>query len=181
MRALVITAAALLAAATPALAGPPWIGIETPANPLDARSRGAFLLVHAYHHGTPMQFPVTGRAEGIVNGRRTTVELSFSETAWSGVYALRYEVAKEGVWILVISVSQGPNDAATAIVRVKDGEVVGVRVPMAGNGPKAVTASDVDQALRTYAAELASTGGSPAPYGLAAVGLLVVGMLRRRD
>jgi len=48
--------AALVSAlvATPALAGPPWISIELPANPYDQATRGAFLLVHAFHHGTPI-------------------------------------------------------------------------------------------------------------------------------
>src|SRR2546426_1315168 len=56
--------------ATPGLAkGPPWISIELPVNPYDQSMRGAFLLVHAFHHQTPMGFIVTGTAEGIVNGR----------------------------------------------------------------------------------------------------------------
>ena len=43
--------------------GPAWISIETPVNPYDASTRGAFLLVHAFHHGDAMASPVTGRAE----------------------------------------------------------------------------------------------------------------------
>ena len=44
---------ALLVAGLPAaaVAGPPWVSIELPANPWDETTRGAFLLVHAFHHG----------------------------------------------------------------------------------------------------------------------------------
>ncbi|MGH9258403.1 MAG: hypothetical protein ACRD08_00680, partial [Acidimicrobiales bacterium] len=120
---LALLAAALLVAPPSALAGPPWIGIEIPANPLHESSRGALLLVHAYHHGTAMAFPVTGRAEGLVGGERRTVKLEFSRAAWDGVYALRYDVPAEGVWILVITVAQSEQAGATAIVRLKNGEV----------------------------------------------------------
>ena len=63
-----------------ALAGPPWISIELPANPYDQATRGAFLLVHAFHHGQPVGYLLTGTAEGIVNGERRSIKLEFSET-----------------------------------------------------------------------------------------------------
>ena len=61
-------------AATMAFMGPPWISIETPPNPFDSGSRGSYLLVHAFHHGTPVNFPVAGTAEGIVDGTRRTID-----------------------------------------------------------------------------------------------------------
>src|SRR6266566_204219 len=68
--ALAAVACALVAAPAPAfgLKGPPWISIELPANPYDKSTRDAFLLVHAFHHGTAMGFIVTGTAEGMLNG-----------------------------------------------------------------------------------------------------------------
>src|SRR5207249_6556491 len=95
--------AALVSAlvATPALAGPPWISIELPANPYDQATRGAFLLVHAFHHGTPTGFLVTGTAEGIVGGERRSIKLEFSETSRDGVYALKRMWPTEGGWTLV--------------------------------------------------------------------------------
>src|SRR5437868_1676283 len=60
--------------AAPALAGPPWISIELPVNPYDESTRGAFLLVHEFHHGTPVSYIVTGTAEGIVNGERRSIK-----------------------------------------------------------------------------------------------------------
>ena len=71
-------------AAARTLSGPPWISIEHPVNPYDATTRDAFLLVHAFHHGTPQNFPVTGTAEGMVDGQRRTVNLEFTRTSRSG-------------------------------------------------------------------------------------------------
>ena len=36
-----------------AAAGPPWISIEYPANPLDPETRGALVVVRTYHHEAP--------------------------------------------------------------------------------------------------------------------------------
>src|SRR5256885_11645132 len=75
--ALAAVACALVAAPAPAfgLKGPPWISIELPANPYDKSTRDAFLLVHAFHHGTAMGFIVTGTAEGMLRSEEHTSEL----------------------------------------------------------------------------------------------------------
>jgi hypothetical protein len=145
--------AVLLAAV---LVGPPWISIEYPVNPYDASMRGAFLLVHAFHHGAPVGFPIDGTAEGIVNGERRTVRLQFSETSRPGVYALKQMWSSQGVWTLVIRATQGHDDAATAVVELAaDGQVASVKVPTARRGewivPAAVSMADIDAALRARA------------------------------
>jgi hypothetical protein len=139
-----------------ALMGPPWISIEYPANPFDRGSRGAYLLVHAFHHGTPTAFPVSGAAEGLVRGERRTVPLTFTPAGRAGVYALRKQWSDEGVWTLVVRVTQGSGDAATALVELApSGEVARVEVPTArhreGDFPRAVTAAEVDAGLRARA------------------------------
>ena len=188
-RSFSLAAAAVALMATPAVAGPPWIGIEIPANPLHPSSRGALLLVHAYHHGTPTGFPVTGTAEGLVGGQRRTQALAFTATTWPGVYALKYDPPRDGAWVLAITVRQGEErgDAATALVRIRDGEVVGVTVPTRGTGPRAVSPADVEAALRAHAAALAaapSSGprgrGALALAGLGLVGLCAVAVRQRR-
>ena len=149
--ALALAALAVFGPAPAATLGPPWISIETPANPLDPTTRGALLLVHAFHHGTPMAFPVSGTAEGVVDGQRRTVQLEFASTSRTGVYALRYDPPREGAWILVIRVSQG-SAGATAIVRIADGAVASVTVPtVERGGPAQVSARDVEEALRRHA------------------------------
>src|SRR5205814_2133491 len=87
---------AVVIAALTLAKGPPWISIELPVNPYDQSQRGAFLLVHSFHHGTAMGYIVTGTAEGIVKGERRTVKLEFSGTGREGVYALRQTWPNEG-------------------------------------------------------------------------------------
>ena len=150
--------AALLVAALPAaaLAGPPWISIELPANPWEPATRGAFLVVHAYHHGTPMAAPISGTAEGIVNGQRKTISLEFERTSRPGVFALRNQWGNSGRWVLVISVSQGNHadgDIAQAVVEIAEGgSVSGVTVPTSaeqgGRLPRRATRAEIDAALR---------------------------------
>lgn len=140
-----------------ASAGPPWISIEHPVNPYDAATRGAFLVVHAYHHGTPTQFPVSGTAEGLVNGERKSVRLSFTRTSRPGAFALAKQWPGEGTWTLLVSITQGPRDSVTAVVELgAGGEVASVRVPTARRDgwvvPAAVAMPEVDASLRLRAA-----------------------------
>ena len=153
------------AAATAAvLVGPPWISVELPANPFDRASRGAFLLVHAFHHGVQTALPVTGRAEGIVNGQRRTIPLRLAATSRPGVYALHDQWGAEGTWTLVLTARQGPGefDGATALVELSPGGRVAVRVPTArhreGDFPRAVTAEEIDRELRARAGQVARAG-----------------------
>ena len=146
--------------AAPALAGPPWISIELPANPYDQATRGAFLLVHAFHHGQPVGYLLTGTAEGIVNGERRSIKLEFSETTRDGVYALKRMWPTDGVWTLVIKANQGPDDAATAVIELgAEGEVASIRVPVMQRGqwtvPAPVSLGEIDAALKARAAQLA--------------------------
>jgi hypothetical protein len=145
------TSSAVASAAPAAIAGPPWISIEYPANPLDRSTRGAYLLVHAFHHGTPVDYPVSGTAEGLVKGERKTVALRFTSTSRPGVYALQKQWSDEGVWTLLITVTQERNDVAQAIVELGPQGITAVRVPTQrereGVFPRKVTASEVEQSL----------------------------------
>jgi hypothetical protein len=140
--------------------GPAWVSIEYPVNPHDATTRNAFLLVHAFHHGTPMAFPVSGTAEGIVNGERRSVRLEFTRNSRNGVYALARQWPVEGTWTLAIAVTQGKDDRAWALVELaRSGEVASVRVPTRRQDqwtiPTDVAMSEIDAGLRERAAQLA--------------------------
>lgn len=172
----VISTAAVIAAlvrpasvdAAPAsfVAGPPWISIEYPVNPFDRTTRGAHLLVHAYYHGTPVAYPVSGTAEGMVNGERRTMTLRFETTSRAGVYALRKQWPSEGSWTLVISVTQGEHDAtgvAQALVELSPaGSVASVQVPTQqhaeGAFPRRLTAREIETAVRAQAQRVALAG-----------------------
>ena len=153
--------ATIFAAATLGMTlGPPWISIEYPVNQHDPSMRGAFLLVHVFHHATPIVYPVEGTAEGIVSGERRTIKLSFTDTSRPGVYGLRRQWPTEGVWTLVIKMSRGEGDGATAVVELgADGEIASVRVPTRQEGrwtiPTDVAMADIDRALRARAGALA--------------------------
>jgi hypothetical protein len=146
--------ASLGVVATPGIAnaGPPWISIELPANPYDRETRGAYLVVHAFHHGTPVGFPVTGRAEGIVKGERKSITLKFERTEKPGVYTLSNQWGEEGEWTLMITVAQGQGDGATALVQISQNQVFSIAVPTEKRGdwtvPKAVTMAEVEATLR---------------------------------
>ena len=165
---LFLSMAFLAAAAAPAavLAGPPWISIEYPVNPFDRTARGAHLLVHAYYHGTPVAYPVSGTAEGIVNGERRTVTLRFETTSRTGVYALRKQWPSDGAWTLVLAVTQSDHElggTAQALVELApNGAVTSVRVPTRQHGegavPRRLTAEEIDSAVRAHAQRLALAG-----------------------
>jgi len=144
-----------LVAATPFArhAGPPWISIEYPANPFDASSRDAYLLVHAFHHGSPMESTVQGTAEGLVGGERKSVALRFETTTRPGVYALRKQWSDDGVWSLLISVTQHENGAAQALVELGSDGITSVRVPTRRERewtvPRQITAQEVEQSLQS--------------------------------
>lgn len=146
-----------------AVAGPPWISIETPVNPYDASTKDAFLLVHAFHHGTPVGAPVTGTAEGLVNGERRSVTLQFTATSRAGAYALKKQWGDSGLWTLVIAVHQHEDDIAQALVELgADGEVSRVQVPTrAGERdfkfPRQISAQEIDRGLRQRARLSVST------------------------
>jgi hypothetical protein len=165
MRSIRLLALGVLFAATAFVkSGPPWISIEYPANPYDAASRGAFLLVHAFHHGTPVNFPVSGTAEGLVSGARRSVSLEFKSTSRPGVYALQKQWPTEGTWTLVLGVTQGEGDYNTvrAVVELAaDGQVATVNVPTRRDRtgyllPGSFSMSDVEAGLRARAGRLAA-------------------------
>ena len=140
---------------TSPLAGPPWISIEYPANPSDPTTRRAVLLVHGFHHRTASDQPISGTAEGLVDGRRKSVKLDFKRTSRPGVFALENQWGEAGEWTLVISVGSAnhdPNDAAQAMVEWSAGRVLSVTVPTRRSGewtiPRAITAQEIEASLR---------------------------------
>ena len=152
--ALGLVALAGVLAMSPAPVGPPWISIEYPPSPYDATTRDALLLVHAFQHGTPANFPIAGTAEGIVEGKRRTVTLSFTRTSRQGVYALKKQWPTEGRWVLAIAVTQETDSKAGALVEIDQrGEVARVTVPTDQHDgwvmPRAIRSAEVEKALRS--------------------------------
>ncbi len=175
LAAAVLVLSASAGSAAPAYAGPPWISIELPANPLDPTTRGAFLLVHTFHHDDAVAEALTGRAEGLVNGRRQTIALTFESTSRSGVRALRKSWPDGGTWVLVLTTGQ--HGEATALVGIgSDGTVHSIQVPSERRDghtiPSKVSQRDVDALLSRLASRGSGTTFLP-ELALALGGLLV--------
>jgi hypothetical protein len=159
LRKLALVSALTMIASAVAIAGPPWIAIEYPANPLDPGTRGALLTVRTYHHGEPMSYELTGTAEGIVDGRRQSMPLDIRRLTQAGMYAVRWQKPAQGTWVLVITSKQNGSFAANALVTIDSrGEVSQVSVPSDAieNGrwrvPRKVAAAEVDAMLKANAA-----------------------------
>src|SRR5439155_15595763 len=106
-----------------------------------------------------------------VNGARQTVTLEFTETSREGVHALKRTWPTAGTWTLVIKANQGPDDLATAVVELgPDGEVAAVRVPTTERAgwtvPAPVSMDQIDAALRTRAAALATKSRTSEAWGV---------------
>jgi hypothetical protein len=153
-RSILLCSALTMIAASSAHAGPPWIAVELPANPHHATTRGASMLIRAYHHSTALDVPVTGTAEGIVDGRRVSYALDIARTNQPGVFAVRTPLPKGGVWVLAVTLEQSADATATALVTVgPGGRIAGVEVPSSRSRdgwsvPRRVEPRDIDAALR---------------------------------
>jgi hypothetical protein len=166
--------AAGLLAASPALAGSPWISVELPANRIDPETRGAYLVVRTYYHATPAQLLMRGTAEGVVNGQRRSVPLSYRPTSHTGVYALERNWDAEGVWVLDIRAFNGTFEMSAVVGVGPEGEAVFVRVPLARTGaPRAVSSSELSGMLASLA-----EGRAPPPLQAAGFGLAREGQIR---
>jgi hypothetical protein len=153
---------ALVTAAPPRCpdCGQAWVSIEVPADPHDTGAREAFLYVHAFNRGEPGSYPLSGTAEGIVNGERRTLTLQFLSTSRPGVRAVRKTWPDDGIWTLVITMRESPADQATALVEIgPDGQVSAVKVPTETRNGMIVAApvapADVAAALTARAGALA--------------------------
>lgn len=154
MKTLSLAIAATIAMAVPAVAGGPWISIELPANPYS--SRGAYVVVRTYLHGTPAPFVVTGTAEGLVGGQRRSLPMTITPTGQGGSMNIMKTWPSEGVWVLKLGVDGAELGAAVGIGTT--GDVAFVRVPLNGNGgTRPVSRAEVEILLR------ALETGQPAP------------------
>jgi hypothetical protein len=149
-----MTAALSVTTAAPAHAGPPWISIELPANPHHASTRNATMLVRSYHHSASLKAPLTGVAEGIVDGKRVSLTLALRSTNQPGVYAVTTPLPTGGTWIMAITVNESSESSATALVTVDpQGRIVAVDVPSTRSRdgwvvPRSVGQRDIEAALR---------------------------------
>ena len=151
--ALVLGAAKPWSSAVGSAFGGPWISIETPVNPSDPSTRGALLLVHTFHHGTPLDMAIAGKAEGLVDGQRRSIAFTATKSSKSGTYGVHKQWGDKGIWTLLITATTEHHGSIQAVVNVgADGEVERVRVPRdARTAPRMLTVAEVDADLRARA------------------------------
>ena len=156
-------AAVVLSAATrpstPSFGGP-WISIEAPVNPYDQATRGALMLVHTFHHGTRVDLPLVGKAEGLVEGERKSVSLDLVKSSQVGTRAVRNEWGSKGIWTVVLTASEGQADIQPVSEINTDGSVGKISMPSKNGRPHLLSVAEIESGLRERAsARMARVGG----------------------
>ena len=102
---LSLPAAGLVAALSIAsLVGPPHITVRAITTPAGVTS----FELDVEHHTRPEDLTVTGRAEGVRDGRRVSVPLTITHRA-TGKFSVSRQWDASTPWVLVFSAEQGPN------------------------------------------------------------------------
>lgn len=155
LKRVALVAALTAGMAATAIAGPPWIAVEYPVNPHNPNTRGAFVTIRTYHHGDLMSYDVSGTAEGLVNGKRQTMNLDIRRLPEAGTYAVYWKKPAAGKWALIVSTSRDEHYMASALIEVDQlGRVASVSVPadpIEGGRwmkPRRVAASELNAALK---------------------------------
>jgi len=155
-------AALMLSAAThpsASMFGGPWISIEAPANPYDQTTHGALMLVHTFHHGTKVNLPLVGKAEGLVDGARKSVDLTLAKSSQIGTRSVRNEWGSKGTWTVLLTASQGDAQIQAVAEINADGSVGKISVPSRNGRPHLLSVAEVDQGLRDRARAPMAVGG----------------------
>lgn len=152
-----------IAAAIPFIAllfGPPSIKLEAVFNPATAPVKGAVFMLTAHHHQDTEGVTVTGRAEGLIAGKRVTRPLILTKAPGDGVYAVLRQWDSGQPWVLVFSINAPSHDStgiAEAVARIApDGRTAGIdyplgKLPGGTPWPRKISATEIDAALGALA------------------------------
>ncbi len=109
-----------------------WIPIAGLAAAATVYAGGFFLAVHNQDNGIVVeaqgcrdysQAKVTGRAEGIIDGKRQSVALKLTPGSKPGAYAVRKQWPAEGKWVLVFTGTSGSLVTHTIVKVRPDGQI----------------------------------------------------------
>lgn len=144
-----------------AMFGPPHIKVEQVTDAKHAPTPGAVLLVVGDHHQDSNRPAVTGRAEGVRDGRRMSKPITLTATSTKGRFGVTRQWNAGSPWLLVFTVAQddhGDFGAAESVVKVDAaGKVVAIEYPKQRNARgdqygRRATPAEIDAALTTLAA-----------------------------
>jgi hypothetical protein len=132
---------------------------------------------------------MSGVAEGLVNGRRQTIQLEVVRTYRDGVYAVRGKGLENGSWAVVVTMTDTNSPASLIASLGPNGQVLAVSVPHEMKDgwivPRKATREEVEGALRNAvalagASRHAANGFDASFASLGLVGLALVGVLARK-
>jgi hypothetical protein len=142
--------------------GPPLIKVERVTGATGAPTPGAVLLVEGSHHQYTNLPMVTGRAEGIRDGKRISKAIRLTPTASKERFGVAPQWEAGTAWVLVFTVAESGHSkdfgTAEAYVAIsKAGEIVAIEHPKQANARgdkygRQVTAQEIDGALAALAA-----------------------------
>lgn len=160
------------------------LGVQAPP-PGYTHVKDAVLLVRTYGCNTPADADVTATAEGIVNGRRTSVPLELQADE-KGVYAVRQQWQSEGTWMLsftgtyngmtcTVFVDLGANGKVHPDTRIEAGYKKGAHARAMNRKP---TEDDIESALKSLTGTVGQAQSRPAMLvaGSAGAVLFLAGM-----
>lgn len=114
-----IFAAALLLAA-PTFAGGFWLTLGNPDASPEAQALHAVVTVMPTGCGDPANAKVTATAEGMIQGKRTTIALKISPLSRPGLYAITRQWPAEGKWaVRVVAEYSGATTSALIPIRAE--------------------------------------------------------------
>ena len=133
-----------LALATQALAGGFWLTLGQGSASTDPLAKDAVLIVRPEGCNNPAKAVVSGKAIGLVDGKRRHVPLKLVALSTPGTYAVKRDWGQEGSWVL-------------NLVALADGRTTSAVVPIGPNGferraakffPRLPSDADIDAALK---------------------------------
>ncbi|MEK7407236.1 MAG: hypothetical protein AAB225_19350 [Acidobacteriota bacterium] len=130
-----------------AFAGGFFLTLGNPSASGDPKARDAFVTVRADGCHMPSLARISGKAEGLVNGRRQSVPLKLTALSSKGVYAVRREWPADGVWVVSLSGSYLGRTTGAVIPVTPEG----FQRELAKLFPRAPAEADVEAALRAAA------------------------------
>lgn len=100
MQTMIRTIAVIAILSVQAFGGGFWLTLGNPAASAEAEAMRAVVTVMPTGCHNPAEAKVTAAAEGIVNGKRTTIPVKLTPLGRPGFYAVARQWPVEGKWVL---------------------------------------------------------------------------------
>jgi hypothetical protein len=149
----IVPALYVLATAISTTAGGFYLSLEKPGTTDVRQSRDVVLLVRPYGCHQPEEALISARAEGLVKGRRETIELKLHPASSKGVYGIKRQWPTEGVWLVAVRGSYLGAHRAVLLELAPDGAVK-IEKAATGKDPsvkilaRGLTPTDIDTGLQ---------------------------------